>query len=805
MAAERAPKLRLSPDPPGWQNAIAVLVAQTQENKEMAEGWRQVWEDMRHALLGADSAEKARQDAAQEEASQAARTVAQEKEAAVEQPVSAAEGSIDDEHLGQQVEGDDEGGPGSHSAGVITLETGKPGENGPRLVVVESARAMPPLSSPWAAADEVPETETAQAEESGPRWRRWLAPSLAALALLAAAVWLAFSSGWWARLTAPAPPADDVIATYEGGQITIDDVEEHLNLLLPHEGETQPVPDEILLTIEDMVMDRLVQRWAATRQPEQEEDFSHAMAHINEGINLSSLDTQLHEEQIQVPESEIRAYYEENREQFGELGLNEVREQIRQTLVAQREQDYVDNYLQRLKENASVTRNFELLDVPEPTEDELRRYYEENRVQYRQPAQVVVDELQIPIGEDEAAARQAADDALLRLRSGAPFTSVPQEVTSAQMDGNVSVSEGTSETGWEEVVFALTEGELSDVFRVGNAFYIVRLQEKEEERQQGFEEVRPLLEAAVRPQVMDAWFEANESKTLFTLKGNGYTTGEFYREYQELPLTVQAQYSGAEGMKALAEQLIERLLLVMDANEQLLDVQNQPLSDEARLQVMRQMLHQEEVDDKIEISEEEIQQFYDENQQLMALPPQTRIRYIRIGLGNSPEEAEAARERADEAYRKLAPGLFQEGEPFAEVAQEYSEDPETAANGGEMPGWIGGDSGDLLTDLEQYAFTDAVLALQPGEISRPFEFDGSLYIVEVIERTEPEQLPLEEARPFIEEILRQQEHETVQAELQTRLLEEANLQIYEPVLMDYLQQFPTPEPFFPLFEPTPVP
>jgi parvulin-like peptidyl-prolyl isomerase len=312
------------------------------------------------------------------------------------------------------------------------------------------------------------------------------------------------------------------------------------------------------------------------------------------------------------------------------------------------------------------------------------------------------------------------------------------------------------------------------------------------------------VEAAVTPQIVDEWFAANAAKTLFTLKSNRYTVGEFYREYQELPPTVQAQYSGAEGMKALAERLIERLLLALDANEQLLDVENQPLIDEARLQVLRQMMDQEEVDDKIEIGDEEVQRFYDENQELLALPPQARIRYIRIGLGNSPEEADAARQRADEAYRKLVPGLFQEGEPFAEVAQEYSEDPETAANGGEMPGWVGGNGGDLFTQLEQHAFNDVVLVLNIGEISRPFEYGGSLYIVQVIERTEPEQMSLEEVRPTIEEILRQQKHEELLVEFQQQLLEQANVEIYQDVLTSYLQQYPTPEPFFPVFEPTPA-
>jgi parvulin-like peptidyl-prolyl isomerase len=247
------------------------------------------------------------------------------------------------------------------------------------------------------------------------------------------------------------------------------------------------------------------------------------------------------------------------------------------------------------------------------------------------------------------------------------------------------------------------------------------------------------------------------------------------------------EYAGPEGMKVLAEQIIERLLLVEDTYDQLLDIENQELATEARLQVLQQMLHQEEVDDKIEITNEEIQSFYDENAAMMSAPPQMRIRYIRIGLGNNEDEAAAARVKSDEAYKKLVPGLFQEGEDFASVAQGYSEDPETAANGGELPGWIG-ESTDILTEIELHPFHEMILWLPPGDISPPFEFSGSLYIVQVIERTEPEFMSLDEARPYIEEILKIQKHEQLLTELQEKLLQDASFEIYPTVIDGYLDQ-----------------
>ena len=752
----------------------------------MAEGWKQVLEDMRAALLGKAPETELPAVVTAEDADQPQLDVVAEATDAPDQVEAVVTEATSIETLSEletetltEIVGD-----------PTAVETSSDHELANAGSVQEVQTALPDEAVAIGS-----ETTTLPAPgKTRPRNREIV---FTFIVLFIAGAWFVVSSGLWARWTAPKAPAPDVVAAFDGGQITLADMEAHLTQLEGSEaGDFGHSPEEFLFVLQDMVMDELVSQWATEREPESEETFSHTMQHINEELNLQSLEGQLHEGDIPVAESEIQAYYNENRDLFGDQSLTAVREQIRQTLVAQQEQDYVTNYIEQLKENASVARLFELLDVPRPTEDDLRRYYEANRDQFALPRQVVVDELQFIIGEDETAARQAADDALLKLRSGADFSDIPGEVPAAVVTSGVTLFAGLRGDEWDTAVFALADGELSDVFRAGDAFYIVRLQEKENARTQTFEEVRGLVETAVTPQVMADWFADNANKTLFTIKSNRYTVGEFYQEYQELPFTVQAQFAGPEGMKDLAEQLIERLLLVADANDRLLDVENQDLAQEARLQILKQMLHQEEVDDKIEITDGDIQQFFDENQELMAFPSQARIRYIRIGLGNSADEADTAQQRADEAYEKLNPGLFQQGEDFAVVAQEYSEDPETAANGGELPGWVG-ESDDILAEFEMHPFHEAILNLRPDEISQPFEFGGSLYIVQVIERTEPETVGLEEARPFIEEILTQQKHSELEVQLQEQLLEQAEFEIYWPVLESYIQQLPTPVAPFP--------
>lgn len=718
----------------------------------MAEGWKQIWEDIRNALRSAGTKEEIPPSVG---------------------PFDSQQTDFDDQAVSQIDEA---------TAEIMTEE-------------IEDALS--------------PSGEPASEPAQTPRqiWMRRFRTSgsyLLMAVILLAAFW--FAGGyrwapdvyfWWLRVTSPKPPASDVVATFEGGQITIADVDAHLKLLLPEEYQSVAgSPETLLAVIEDMVTDELTRRWAATRQPDQDETFSHTMQHINESLNLESLDLQLHENEIPVSESEIQAYYESNKAQFGDLTLDQVREQVRQTLVSEREQGYIDEYIQRLKDNASISRNFDLLNVPPPSEDDLRRYYDANLDQFKLPRQVLVDELQFAIGGDETAARKNADDALLKIRSGATFDEVAQTIPGASFQNDVIAPEETRDPEWDAAVFELTDGELSDVFRAGDSFYIVRLNQLQPARTKSLDEVRTEVLAVVQQQKTDEWFAANASKTIFTVKGKGYTLGEFYQEYQELPISTQSQYAGAEGMQKLAEALIERLLLVEDTYDQLLDVQNKPFSDESRLQVLKQMMHQEEVDDKIQVTDEEMQKFYDENIDLMALPPKAHIRYIRIGLGQTEDEQKAARTRADEAYKKLVPGLFQQGADFAGVAQEYSEDPETAAQGGELSEWIG-ESDDILAEVQLHPFHEVALALQPDEISQPFQFGDSLYIIQVIERSGPEQLPFEQAKPYIEEILTQQKHDEQMIQLQESLLGQANFVLYPTVLEQYFQDLLAPAPLSP--------
>ncbi|WP_245414224.1 peptidylprolyl isomerase [Nitratireductor sp. StC3] len=713
----------------------------------MADGWRQIWSDFRDSLRGKPSNPDSDRTVEPPESADSHATIAPGPQIATASPEP----------------------PASDPAAADSMP-----DDSEQLT-------RQPTESPPSEAESTADSDQAQpAPARRPTLGQYVASIFAITTIPAALVF--FTSDYFADMALPSPPAPNVVATFEGGQITLEDIESHLNVLSSSTSSPGPMSQEALLeTVEDLVSDQLILRWAANRKPEADESFQHAIKHINENLNLESFADQLHTERISISESSMREYYDKNKARYEGRSFTEVRDEIRRTLVAEQEPAFVEDYLEKLRTSGSITRSFDLLDVPAPSEEELETYYRQNIDQFKLPRRAIVDELEFSASQFGPKAQQEAASALLSIQGGATFQATAERFSKARFSSRAEVPEGSKNPDWDKNVFALVPGELASVFQAGGSYYVVHLQEVMPAGAKSLAEVRPTIMTTVRTQKEQRWFADNGEKTLFTIKGQRYSLRDFYKEYEEASL--RDQFEGAEGLKRLADALIDRMLLVSDTYDRLLDVANKPLADETRLRLLRQMMEQEEVDDRIDVTDEQIQAFYSDNRDRLVSPPKSRIRYVRIGLGSSEADASRARERSDEAFRKLTGAV--PGADFASVAQEYSEDVETASKGGEFPDWIG-ESGDPLGELMSHPFHEAIQDMEPGKVGKPFELGGSIYIVEVTERTSPQQLTLDEAKPFIEEYLTNQQHRSMAEELQRRQLQEAKVQLYPQVLEKYL-------------------
>ncbi|GIK71497.1 MAG: hypothetical protein BroJett021_04850 [Chloroflexota bacterium] len=117
----------------------------------------------------------------------------------------------------------------------------------------------------------------------------------------------------------------------------------------------------------------------------------------------------------------------------------------------------------------------------------------------------------------------------------------------------------------------------------------------------------------------------------------------------------------------------------------------------------------------------------------------------------APRNEEETLALANELRQRLL-----DGEDFAQLAAEYSDDPGSAAQGGDL-GWFS--RGRMVAPFEEAAFS-----LQVGEISEPIKSDFGYHIIEVLER--------DAARPKDENVLAQERAQAFQTWLNAQLARE---------------------------------
>ena len=261
-------------------------------------------------------------------------------------------------------------------------------------------------------------------------------------------------------------------------------------------------------------------------------------------------------------------------------------------------------------------------------------------------------------------------------------------------------------------------------------------------------------------------------EALFNVHSRRYTFKNFYTEFRELPAVYQNQFSDYESRRQLLEQFIAKELLMEEAGDASEDKNEQHSLDELKVQYLSQLLHQEEVEDRItEPTEEEIQRYYDKNKQNFVIPARVRISLIWISEG---ENREQAMKKAQEALAALRGGT-----EFAEAAKLYSED-YTAEAGGEIRQWLV--QSHLPRDLGK-----AVFALKTGETSKAVRSQNAVCIVKINERLEAEQMAYDDAKPEIAAHLKEEQHTKLQQEMETSLFKEAGFTVYNRTLRKLLK------------------
>ncbi len=120
--------------------------------------------------------------------------------------------------------------------------------------------------------------------------------------------------------------------------------------------------------------------------------------------------------------------------------------------------------------------------VPVPDEDEIEKYYEENKSSLTTGETVHVAQIVRKIVEpgEEADTHQKLEEALQKIEQGADFFEVAREYSSVKEDkiDLGYITRGTYSEALESVAFAMQPGEISDIFSTGANLHIIKVLDK---------------------------------------------------------------------------------------------------------------------------------------------------------------------------------------------------------------------------------------------------------------------------------------------------------------------------------------
>jgi peptidyl-prolyl cis-trans isomerase C len=172
------------------------------------------------------------------------------------------------------------------------------------------------------------------------------------------------------------------------------------------------------------------------------------------------------------------------------------------------------------------------------------------------------------------------------------------------------------------------------------------------------------------------------------------------------------------------------------------------LKQDTRTQMLVSKIIETEVAPGVSVTDKDVQTFYDQNQAKFNEPESVRASHILIRF---PQNADDAAKKQARAQAEAMLAKLRAGGDFAALAKENSQDPGSAANGGDL-GFFA--KGQMVPAFDSVAFT-----LKPGQTSGVVETQFGYHIIKVVDHRPARVVPLAEASNDIRQFLTQQQQQ----------------------------------------------
>lgn len=247
---------------------------------------------------------------------------------------------------------------------------------------------------------------------------------------------------------------------------------------------------------------------------------------------------------------------------------------------------------------------------------------------------------------------------------------------------------------------------------------------------------------------------------LAEVNGTNITTGDFAKEMENLPPYLKPMTETPEGKKEMLETMIVRELVLQQAKKDGIDkspVVAEKLEELKKRLVVEAFL-KKKVEEQANISDADLQKFYDENKDKFKSDAQIKASHILV----------KDEKTAQEILAKL-----KEGKAFEELAKQHSVD-SAAPKGGDL-GWFSRET--MLPEFEKAAF-----ALKEGETSGMVKTKFGIHIIKLTGKRPAGQREFAEVKDQIKAALLPSKQQEVFQKLKEDLKKSAKYSIKEDVL-----------------------
>ncbi|MFN8009536.1 MAG: peptidyl-prolyl cis-trans isomerase [Terriglobia bacterium] len=244
--------------------------------------------------------------------------------------------------------------------------------------------------------------------------------------------------------------------------------------ILKQNGLTaQQFEEDIRAEIIQDKLKNLITDWVTVTEKEVEDEFRAK----NEKVKVSyiTFDPSLYSKQVTLQDSEIKSYYEQNKETF--------------RIPEQRKVKYL------FIDTASIRSSIQI------TDEDVKNYYQQNLSTYQLPERVraahILFKTEGKSPEEVEKIKAKALEVHAQAKKGANFAELAKknsEDSNASTGGDLGMfGRGAMVPEFEKAAFSLDVGGISELVKTQYGFHIIKLQEKQTAHTQSLEEVASLI------------------------------------------------------------------------------------------------------------------------------------------------------------------------------------------------------------------------------------------------------------------------------------------------------------------------